>query len=71
MAIKFIKSHVKKAIRNAQSIHLYTRDGICNVIRPRKGEDFTEYVKKGLEKEYNKLVIVHKNGGTTEIEVLN
>ena len=25
--MKYIKSHVKKAIRNAQSIHLYTRDG--------------------------------------------
>ena len=71
MAIKFIKSDIKKAIRNAETLHLIDGKGLVNVIHPKKGEDFTDFVKKGLETEYKKLVIYHKNGRRTEIEVIN
>lgn len=69
--MKYIKSDVKKAIKKAKCIQLYRKDGTMNVLWPKKGEDFAEYVKKGLEKEYSKLVMIHEKGNTTEIEVVN
>ncbi len=69
--MKYIKLDVKKSIKKAKCIQLYKKDGTVNVLRSKKGEDFTEYVKERLKKEYTKLVITHERGNVTEIEVLN
>ena len=69
--MKYIKKDMKSAIKNAESIYLYDVTGTENVIRPVKGQDFSNFCKEGLKGEFNKMVIHHKNGGTTTVEVIN
>lgn len=69
--MEYIKKDVRGAIRNAETICLYNALGIENVIRPVKGQDFTNFCKEGLKREYSKMVIHHRNGGKTTVEVVN
>ena len=69
--MKYIKKDVRGAIKNAESICLYNALGTESVIRPVKGQDFSSFCKEGLKGEFNKMVIHHKNGGTTTVEVIN
>lgn len=69
--MKYIRKDMKSAIKNAESIYLYDVTGSENIIRPVKGQDFTNFCREGLKNRYNKMVIHHKNGGTTTVEVIN
>ena len=69
--MEYIKKDIRGAIRNAETICLYNALGTENVIRPVKGQDFSNFCKEGLKGEFNKMVIHHKNGGTTTVEVVN
>ena len=62
---------MKSAIKKAETICLYNALGTENVIRPVKGQDFTNFCREGLKREYSKMVIHHRNGGTTTVEVIN
>ena len=67
----YLKSDIRKAIKEARTLHLCRDDGIVNVIYHERGKDLTGFIKDALKKEFNKLIIFHNNGGKTEIEVLN
>lgn len=69
--MKYIKKDMKSVIKNAESIYLYDATGSENIIRPLKGQDFTDFCREGLKSRYNKMVINHRNGGTTTVEVIN
>ena len=69
--MKYIKKDMKSAIKNAESIYLYDVTGSENIIRPVKGQDFTNFCREGLKSRYNKMVLNLRNGGTTTVEVIN
>ena len=69
--MKYIKKDMKSAIKNAESIYLYDNLGSENIIKPVKGQDFTDFCREGLKSRYNKMVIHHRNGGKTTVEVTN
>ena len=69
--MKYIKKDMESAIKNAECIYLYDATGSENIIRPLKEQDFTNFCKEGLKSRYNKMVINHKNGGKTTVEVIN
>lgn len=69
--MKYIKKDMKSAIKNAESIYLYDVTETENIIRPAKGQDFTNFCREGLKSRYSKMVINHKNGGKTTVEVVN
>jgi hypothetical protein len=69
--MKYIKKDMKSVIKNAESIYLYDITGTENIIKPVKGQDFSNFCKEGLKGEFNKMVIHHKNGGKTTVEVIN
>ena len=69
--MKYIKKDMKSAIKNAESIYLYDVTGSENIIKPVKGQDFTNFCREGLKSRYSKMVIHHRNGGKTTVEVIN
>jgi len=69
--MKYIKKDMKSGIKNAESICLYDALGTESIIKPVKGQDFTNFCKEGLKREYSKMVIHHRNGGKTTVEVVN
>lgn len=69
--MKYIKKDMKSAIKNAECIYLYDVTGTENIIRPAKGQDFTDFCREGLKREYSKMVIHYRNGGKTTVEVTN
>ena len=69
--MKYIKKDMKSAIKNAESIYLYDITGSENIIRPVKGQDFSNFCNEGLKGKFNKMVINHRNGGKTTVEVIN
>ncbi len=69
--VEYIKKDVRSAIKSATSIFIYQKEGYPVIIlHPEKAQNWTNFIKEGIRtKEFNKLILYHKNGGRTEIEV--